>query len=536
MAQEFSFNIDNAALSRGLRPDQRISESEFWAEVMTNLKPTPMGLVPPTLITDPVVTPTTTLDWPHPQLLKGERIFILAFAQSIYLMNTSAWTGILSTPKRITDTGTNFTISDGQIWELVPFMDNLYLCNANDLLISVAGIPDSNTFVGVDATYGLVTTTTISKDTAQQRLVLGGLAGSYFTNAEWTGTLFPRWQRSINQRSDVVTDDQAAFGKHYVLWSEPAGGADDVPFNLFMGYLGLPDATAYAKVQELVLQAIDRRKIGMMPIRTQGSVLKVKELGQNQVVYTSVDVHLMIPDGDYYTQQKILDVGVKLRNCVGGDEQEHVFIDSEDNLWRLRADQAPQRLRYNEFMDDLTAVDIVITLDPLERDFWIGDGSNAFILTDSEDPQTGRRVTGLCKTTRSTTGVVRAPGTGLIGISSEISTEETFEVRINLGDIGGRDFKIGKSIDVLSRDLSSVTGGFDYRYNDTDTWTQVPSLANANDQGVIFSKANAIHLRVIVKGTWDNVNSKLERLTVHYQNAGRRFHRGARGTVGQSQR
>ena len=377
--REFSFNLDKDILNKGLRADDRESINAFAIRTMKNLKPSPFGLVPPSTITNPVNTPSTsTVVWPLPKILRGENSTTLikdnSGTQEFYAMTETAgaWTGSILAPKKAESTGTTYVPSSGKHWEKVSFDTNWILCNGEDLIYNFPGNA-SDLVLGVktDGSTGLKCKS-IAKHTKQNRLFLGGLSGTYFTgSAQWTSAMFPIWASAISHprpqgRPEQYTSDSQTFGDNYVMWSDFAGGDYEVPFVTLLAMLGLPDSTTYDEINDAAQQDLEDGKTGMVQLKCQGAVLAIKQLGDNLVCYTEDKVIMLVPDEQYYTQQEILSVGIKSRTAVGGNEAEHIFVDVADNLWKISSNGI-ERLRYNELMDNLTAADIVISMDPLER-------------------------------------------------------------------------------------------------------------------------------------------------------------------------
>lgn len=529
--REFSFNVDEQMFSRGLRPDARVQASLFFFRTLKNLKPSPMGLFPPSAITNPVVTPTTsTIAWPLPKLLRGESNTIVARdnsgTQEFYSMDESAWTGSLIALNQADTPGSGFTPSSGLHWEMVDFETSYVLCNGESLIYKFPG-NDSDKILGVNsvsATIG-VKCKAIGKHKHQNRLFLGGLSGGFFTDSGgwFIDTIFSLWQIVMRNRPDTYTADDLIFGENYVMYSDYSGGDIKVPFITLLAMLELPNTATVTAFSQAVLSDIKDGKIGFVQVKTQGAVQAIRQLGNNLVCYCDDSVVILQPEGNYYVQARLLDIGIKSRTAVGGDEGEHVFVDSADNLWRVR-ESGVERLRYNEYMDDLVAANIVVSFDPLEREYTIADGLIGFILTEN----------GMCETTRLPTTLNRL-SSGLVGISTEVSQEDAFDVLWDMGDLGSRDVKTLKQMDVLTKDMISIQGRFLYKYSGDDLFHDT-RLTSSNPSGVIFCpKITANDFQGQITGTWKNVYSKLERATVRYNATGRQFRRGAQGVRGREQ-
>lgn len=519
--REFAFSLSPQELSRGLRQDYRSPKNEMWFDTLTNLRCSQYGLIPPCLASNPISSPTQTISWPHPMIHRGEKVTLETFATSVYQIDESTWSGTLQNVYSAASPASTWTFTSGsKAWKFVSFRENWFLTNGLDFIYRLPANSSDKVLA-----FSTVTVQAIGKDVNQERLLLGGMEGTWLTGStDFTSLFFPLWQYAMKDRPDIYTFEDQAWSRNWIMFSDLAGGATDTPFVTLMALLGFPDTTSNASLYDLLYQDIEQGRLGFFPLRSQGMVRHIQQLGDNIICYCDDAIHLLTRDGTYYRQHKLLDIGVKGRSCVGGDHMEHVWIDSSNCLWRMRAGGGPERLYRSEFMDDLTAANVAIAIDQQERDFYIGDGALCYVMSP----------TGMFKTTRMPTSLCRPDTTGLVGVSSEVTDDTAWSFTLALGDLGVREMKTVKQIDLFTNEMSSVRAAWDYRYNDNETWKRTP-LVRANLEKVLFPlKATALEFRLYCQGVFDSVtNSRIERIGVHYQNTGRRNTRGSRPVEGE---
>lgn len=116
-----------------------------------------------------------------------------------------------------------------------------------------------------------------------------------------------------------------------------------------------------------------------------GEVYHVRRLEDNVVIYSSKGVSLMYPVSDptpTFGFKELKDVEVINRGAVGGNLNEHVFVDSDYYIWKLN-DKGLNKLGYKEYMENLTGGDIIINYNSNKGDYYISDGTTSYLLTSN---------------------------------------------------------------------------------------------------------------------------------------------------------
>lgn len=115
-----------------------------------------------------------------------------------------------------------------------------------------------------------------------------------------------------------------------------------------------------------------------------GEVYHVRRLGDNVVGYSSKGVTLLTPvdnPAPTYKFTELLNVGLCNRGAVNGSLDRHVFV-GEDLIVREITKNGIKELGYYYWMEDLDgSEDIIVSYDPKNDDFFIGNSTRTFLLS-----------------------------------------------------------------------------------------------------------------------------------------------------------
>lgn len=622
------------AFTNGLRPDAKTNRNTQWLTQCSGLVPTEWGLKQLPSFSYPISSPTlaSLLAWPHPQLLRADKVQLLLGATAIYTV-TDAWVAsALTVYDAHTPAVSRAIRSGGGVWHLAAFQDMWFLTNGIAMIYlipstsgAVAAIIDANTtsisngtftgnatgwtlgsgwaygtnnlaataadatsaeqlaadqvavpdkilsgiqytvtftvsgysagtvtpllgtqagtarsadgtyteniiangttfallggtgaaaFTGVIDTVSVVRTSTfVAKALANHdnRLVLGGLSGAYFSHTNFTAKIYDAWRNTTPD--EVVVTDTDAFDTGWILYSAQAGGDNDIPFATFLAALNLPSTTTFTKFEEIIIGAIESGEMGMLPLRRAGDIYALKQLGGDLVAYgkNSISV-LRFGELPYrggsklgYREQVIAEWGVASRGAVAGSNDEHVFVSKQGDMWRL-SDKGLERLGYDEFVGALTLASIVMAHDPFENYYWISDGTNGYCYT--------RTGLGKCSDIMPSS-VLRADDTnGLVGTGIIASPVTGVTVETELLDGGVRTaWEVGY-IDISTTD-TDTTGWQEatrYRLNKGDALT-TKSAETFDDRGRLRAKTPGIEFAFRLTAT-DRTKVDLERMDI----------------------
>lgn len=489
--KEFGLFIGPQELSRGLRPDKHLDHGSGYFKSLINMRPVEAGLKGLEPIVDPISSPTATVvTWPFPMLLRDGETTLLAFdadtnpGNVLYSVNISDWsTSALSVFHAGTPANAWTFSTSGKPWQFTAFDSIWFLTNGTDLVFN----HPYNSSDKILAVTGSVKVNALTKDTNTDRLLMGGLSGTYFTAGSnlWSDKIFPVWQ----QVNPGLTHEDQAFGNNWLFYSRPVGGSIDTPYIETLFFLDLLSATDESAVESLLLEALERNEWGFIPMPDDGEILAIKELDNNIIVYTSTAVYNIgkVQNG-YAKPDKLLNFGIKGRGCVCGNSSFHTFINSNDELVVVSSNSINVR-NYNEFLSNLSDTTTVAVYDPTESEFYFSDGAKAYLFTGY----------GLCEITKAPTGLTRLGGV-LNGTSKTISAVTAFSMRTCSFDFGLRELNTIKALQVNFQSITSLKGQLGYRYRQ-DSVTGTTPLKAVNYNGVIYVKSTAPDNEILLQGT-----------------------------------
>jgi len=343
------------------------------------------------------------------------------------------------------------TVTENERWELIDFGSHIILTNGTKLCIrDYAGAWTSN---------------------------------NYTTN-------IPRFSTGCNFNGQVVA------GNIKTTWHDCGTGS-----------------IIWSKIGSVNFTPDGSNEAGFRNIPWEGDVLKVKKLGKGVVVYCENGILVLVPFQQTFGMETLAAVGIPCKSAVGGNDNIHVFVDNDDNLWRLNKDFNLQLLGYREYMSLMTAANIVVEHDPLKREFHISDDSYGYLLTEK----------GLCQCYQEVTTVAVDNGVSY-GVFDD---EEDAEGRIvtDIIDFGQRGNKTIELVEIGGYSASPIAVAADWRSNIAGSFTRSPS-SPVNYNGAATVKVTAAEFRVAV--TFDDYSdASLDYLHIRYKLSDRRFVRGA---------
>ena len=348
--------------------------------------------------------------------------------------------------------------------------------------------------------------------------------------------------------------ERDAPGANYVMWSSIGGG--DFPLCLFYPELvttpGMVDGVPRLNIGKYgdetadpwIFEALRKNEIGWMPMPFQGSVLAIKPLGNDVVVYGENGIARMsnvhVGLGATLSCQRVADFGIATETSLGGDEDQHVFIGTDGNLWTLFANGQLTRLGYEEFLSTYKTSTTLISLDAVNRHFYICHGGQTWLLT----PQGMSQLTIYV----GVSGIVHTAGSPAAVFTdyhtNYASNDVVFET--DTLDMGHRGLKTLTRVELgySSTDSSSVTKRVFIRYRTTEgglwAWSSSATAFKdeygsgfpVNNDGVAWCYITGVEfrIRVVIQASAHFLNPHesfaLDWMNVWYMNVDKRFRRG----------
>ena len=508
--------IYKSQLYKGLRPDTTAKNSGLLFRLL-NARPTPLGLES----IEPIVSPLSNayaVDWPFPQLIKGRKLTFICQESSIATVDPSTWS---VSPITLYQRGSNITtdsITGSGYWHLVDLYSNYLLTNGTSFIYK----DKRSVFEELDSSERARVIDELTIGTGcyhRGRAILSGFDPANFWTY-WESTYNPELQTIIDGlRNDLPQGMNflPEVEESTVWWSSIGGG--DVLFlilpSLMTGSSDSYFSQGYDSNFQFLHDLILKNQFGWMPMPWQGRVRCVRPLGKAVMVYGDEGVSaLSLENGTYGLVEfdEAGEVGIHGRAAVAG-MAEHVFVDRLGYLHHVDRSLKIDRLGYKEFFKNME--NIVVTFDPGEGEYYIGDGIRSYILNRH----------GLCETNQRCSSISRFTG-NLNGIVSESGS---FHIEIGIEDTDIYMPGIKKVLTVVVSMTTSMPDirpmvAVDYKLNINDEWRR-SNWKLCSKEGAAFPMVSGVSLRTIVRIP-ANSNSKVDHIQVSYQGGDNRYTRG----------
>lgn len=425
--------------------------------------------------------------------------YIFCATSTGFSISGSSFTGVLSdaSVKEVPE----FTITAGGPWEIASFLDIDFLNNGASFIANTPGNV-ANTKQGTSN----VTFKAIAG--YRNRLLLGGCAGSWFTDTRFT-KLVNRWKEV--QTGDRLSYSSQAFDTSWVVFGERGGGANDRPFHPLLSACGVYGTEQFDNLSGIEASELENYQWGMCPLRYPGAIQAIHSLSVHPVVFGTNGISRLIPDGEQFMEEPIHPLGIPGRGCVGGNESECIFIDGSRDLWHLNG-QSVTRLGYRSYMDDLDVSKVTISYDYEEGTYWITDTLTGYVLDGSG--KLGGAIEVL------PTNVFRDSVQGLVGVSRDRrsdTSKTTVLFRSMPLDITERGRKHISNYQISHENIDAVRAGADFRYEDASY--QVGGYTQATKAGNCFlwPAVEFTDMKARITGTVPNSEvGVLQRVEVRY--------------------
>lgn len=541
--------IEAGHLAKGLR---RESDAELndktAAQTITNLIADASGLRAYEPVTRFATLPED-LEWPHPQLFRSRRRLYLVYTDSIYEFEETDipasavdWLTAKLVAFEYLDAETVFYPADSaEPWHFVDMGPTWMLIRPDVVLfkMNVSGLHVNTGPLGHIENYLLACSdrTVNTGCYCNGRVILGGFDKTdLFGAAQWTD-FWNEWWGELPESFAPVTNLINA-DRNWVWWSTIGGGADVWMFfypqlildGVLKGFGG-GDGT-----KSPFIDALKRNEMGFMPMEWSGDVLVVKPLGSagDFVVYGDNGItlmqHITDPFPGFGRIELLRDEGIAGRDMVGGTNEEHVFITTGGDLYRLTAEPRLERIGCSEYFVSYMDYYYRFGYDQKYKRHYITAGDNAgagvyqsFVLSS----------TGLTQYTaqEAVSSCFRLDG-DLVGISSEAATAS---VTYTSGwfDMGSRGFKKVTAVEIgLTVDSGVTLQGYVHARYDPDT-EHTFGPVDADKNGIYYIDAAGVdfYITFVLSKEGDNSayeNCKIDSIKIWYQLDDYRLIRGTK--------
>lgn len=286
------------------------------------------------------------------------------------------------------------------------------------------------------------------------KLCIRDYAGAWTTN-DYTSNI-PRFSTGCNFNGQVV-----------------AGNVKTSWYNCGSGSI------IWSRIGEVDFTPDGSNEAGFRNIPWEGEVLRVKKLGKGVMIYCENGIGVLFPFEQTFGFLPLEDVGIPNKAAVAGNENIHVAVDTDGNIWRINKNFEMQKLGYREYMNVMTASAIVVEHNPVRREFHISDDSHGYVLTEQ----------GLASCYQEVTTVANDDGNSY-GVFDDESDSQARIVTDTL-DFGLRGLKTLQTVEIGANHSSgSLTAYAQWRSEKTGSFSTGPtSTVSPNGTAVITTTA-----------------------------------------------
>jgi hypothetical protein len=333
------------------------------------------------------------------------------------------------------------------------------------------------------------------------RVLFGGFDPDNFWNTAWTAY----WASAITKASLTM-----GMFSNTVWWTGIGMGAANL-HSLFYP----TDVTGGN--YPLFLDALQQNDAGFITMSWRGRVWALKPLGKGVVVYGDSGITYLNPIVDpspTYGKVEISKTGITSPNAVGGDEKQHVFINSSGQLCILTADLQLKDIGYQEYMQMLVQDNtVVVTHDPVNREYNISNGKVGFCLNEN----------GLYETTTAYTSIINISGVPCAIYDILIPEYNNVIGKTDAFTLGIPGEKLLTWVEVVYEGIDGLTIAGEYKSKGGGfiTGPQKP----VNNSGVARINLSGEVFRIALYGTRKD-NLRISSITVKAQVRDKRYIRG----------
>lgn len=273
----------------------------------------------------------------------------------------------------------------------------------------------------------------------------------------------------------------------------------------------------WSKIGELVFQADFMNDAGSMPMTWDGPIYNILKLDKHAVVYGRGGVSILYPVTEpmpTFGYRDVLNIGLKSKLAVSGDESIHFFVDLRGRLWQMTKEKI-EKLGYEEFLEPLD--NLALFYNSQDKRLYISSSEEGFILTKK----------GLGGGYKNLTGFVNDFESLVLASPDNISVDPLYFVT-NTIDFGFRGLKTVESIQVGAETDMSLLVAIDYKMKKTDRNFSTIGWIATNEEGVAYIRVTALEFRIRVRHPRIGY-ARVDYLNVQYKRTDSRYMRARIG-------
>jgi hypothetical protein len=246
------------------------------------------------------------------------------------------------------------------------------------------------------------------------------------------------------------------------------------------------DSTYYAwsKIGYMNFSLDTENEAGYRRCPFGGDVYHTRRLGDSVIGYSSKGVTMLVPVNDpasTFGFKELVNIGLINRGAINGDNEQHVFV-GEDLIVRSVTKEGIKELGYQWLMDEINDETIIVSFDPSNRDFYIGNSTKTFLLSPS----------GMTK-------IQQHPSAVWKGVSQSYLMPATIDATLPFictwpFDFGYAGQKTLQTVEVLGDGFTGGLAAADY--NLTGAWaTKIATSLNQQNLATVIAAGNLFRIR-----------------------------------------
>ena len=295
------------------------------------------------------------------------------------------------------------------------------------------------------------------------------------------------------------------FAKNNVVYVSCVGG-EDIPY--LLAGTSVPD------------RVVARNDSGALVMPWRGDVRALRALGESVIIYGADGVSVLRPREQYYVMDSLRGlpqhVGLAWRGGIAGDNNTHLFLGTDGNVWLITPDLQAKRVVKDSIIDP----DSIVVQDPRDGSYWLSLENAAYHYDDA----------GLC-------GPVEQPVYSMAMLDGDLcATGKPYpdDLKIEwwspLFDCGRPDQKRITFVGASTDDMTAIKVSLRFKHNSSSSLVRIPWIP-CDSFGA--GKVNAcLHKGYAGVYAAADPGSRLFRVEVRYQLHDKRTIRGTRGFDG----
>ena len=514
--REFSFTIADS-LSAGLRRSYKNARNATGMTELFNVEVGEHGLVQLEGITNPLSVDTLgahsiEVNWPNPRLFRGNSVTLLADENRLFEVDEADWSLSELTLYNFGKVGTAASIPSGGSWQMLDAHDTWMLFNGSCTILRsglglVSGISE-HTYIqtGVHIETGCL---------YKGRGMLAGFDPDVFLGKDWLAY----WADQVSNVNLGLPKD-IPFKDNFVWWSTIGGG--DLfwmfyPDFYFKGPVGMQDG--HTPDRAYILDLLQRNECGFAPTTYRGRVRVLLPIGEGVLAYGDGGVTYMqaVPEPiPTMARRHISNIGIAPGVAVGGDLQQHVYVDGKGVLWHITSDLKVTRLGYEEYLSHMIGSDIVVSYSPQSELFTISNNDTTYLLSKY----------GLSKIDQRVTSIVTANGVD-VGLSTDLGYDNS-QIRLvtDTFDMNNRAIKMIRSVEMHLNDEATWYIAIMHKMDESSAFGQT-AWRQINKSGWVVLPCTGVEFRLAFYCADYSIADPPDNIVVKWQMSDKRNVRGA---------